>query len=203
MYGDGSRHADVTNNLISSATSRYTALNKRMNNFSIISQLGPCYFAKSRDMKPFRSIKPILLHFALKHFENTINVYTTLTKKFADTVIPIYRMPFLGVITMNDHHIMFMFPGVVPGLCKFCGTWTTEVIDTHKKRHHYHHQSVLPKGRSSTANSGTNVAFLIGMNRWGSFTLLSAPQSLFSVWTDLKRSEKITGALAWRWGEWI
>ena len=34
------------------------------------------------------------------------------------------------------------------------------------------------------------------------FLLLSAPHSLFSIWTDLKRSEKIPGAPTWRWGEW-
>ena len=84
----------------------------------------------------------------------------------------------------------------------------------------YHHQSVLPKGRSftensgtkaavmpkgrsSTANSGTKVTVLRRMNSCGSFPLLSAPQSLVSIWTDLKRSEKIPGAPASRWGEWI
>ena len=53
------------------------------------------------------------------------------------------------------------------------------------------------------ANSRNKVAVLLGMNRCGSFPLLSASHSLFSIWTDLKRSEKIPGALAWRWGEWI
>ena len=50
--------------------------------------------------------------------------------------------------------------------------------------------AVLPKGRSSTANSGTKVAVLLGMNRCGSFPLLFAPYSLFSIWTDLKRSQE-------------
>ena len=36
--------------------------------------------------------------------------------------------------------------------------------------------AVLPKGRSSTANSGAKVAVLPGMNRCGSFPLLSALQ---------------------------
>ena len=36
--------------------------------------------------------------------------------------------------------------------------------------------AVLPKGRSSTANSGTKVAVLLGLNRCGSFSLLSALQ---------------------------
>ena len=40
------------------------------------------------------------------------------------------------------------------------------------------------------------------MNRCGIFPLLSAPHSLFSIWTNLKRSEKIPGAPT-RWGEWI
>ena len=92
--------------------------------------------------------------------------------------------------------------------------------------HHHHHESVLPKDRSfnensgtmaavlprdrsSTANSGTKVAVLLGMNRCGSFPLLSAPYSLslslslFSIWTDFKRSENVPGAPARRWGEWI
>ena len=63
--------------------------------------------------------------------------------------------------------------------------------------------AVLPKGRSSTANSGTKVVDLPGMNRRGSFSLLSALHYLFSIWTDLKRSEKTPGAPTWRWGEWI
>ena len=86
--------------------------------------------------------------------------------------------------------------------------------------HHHHHQSVLPKSRylvansgskaavlskrrSSTAKSGTKIAVLLGMNRCSSFPLLSAPPSLFSFWTDLKKSETIPRAPAWRWGEWI
>ena len=56
--------------------------------------------------------------------------------------------------------------------------------------------AVLPKSRSSTTNSGTKVAVLQGMNRCGSYPLLSAPpHSLFSIWTDLKRSEKIPGTI--------
>ena len=62
---------------------------------------------------------------------------------------------------------------------------------------------VLPKGRSSTTNSGTKVAVLLGINRCGSFPLLSAPHCLSIIWTDIKRSDKIPGAPAWRWGEWI
>ena len=46
--------------------------------------------------------------------------------------------------------------------------------------------AVLPKGRYSTANLGTMVAVLLGMNRCGSFPLLSAPQSLFSIEQTLK-----------------
>ena len=84
----------------------------------------------------------------------------------------------------------------------------------------HHHQSVLPKGRSFTANagtkaavrpngrsftanSGTKAAVLLGMYRWCRFPLLSAPHSLFSIWTDFKRSEKIQGTRTWKWGEWI
>ena len=40
---------------------------------------------------------------------------------------------------------------------------------------------VLPKGRSSTANLGTKVVVLLGMNRCSRFPLLSAPYSLFSI----------------------
>ena len=37
----------------------------------------------------------------------------------------------------------------------------------------------------------------------GSFPLLSAPHSLFSIWTNLEWTEKIPGAPTRRWGEWI
>ena len=82
-----------------------------------------------------------------------------------------------------------------------------------------YHQSLLSKDRSFTENSGTKAADLpkgrsstalrnqgwglLGMIRCGSFPLLSAPYSLFSIGTDLKISLKIPGAPAWRWGEWI
>ena len=63
--------------------------------------------------------------------------------------------------------------------------------------------AILPKGRPSIANKGTLVAVLLGMNRCGCFPLLSAPHSLLSIWTNLKRSEKIPGASTRRWGVWI
>ena len=86
--------------------------------------------------------------------------------------------------------------------------------------HHHHHQSVLPKGRSftvnsrtktavlpkdrsSTANFRTKVAILQGMNRGDSFPLPYALHFLFSMWMDLKRSEKIPSAPYWRWGVWF
>ena len=64
--------------------------------------------------------------------------------------------------------------------------------------HHYHHQrvlnkgwsfnanagtkvAVLSKGRRSTANSGSKIAVLLGINRCRSFSLLSAPHSLFII----------------------
>ena len=66
------------------------------------------------------------------------------------------------------------------------------------RKHHIYHQSVLPKnrsfsgnagnkaavlskGRSSNANSGTKVAVLLGINRCGSFPLISTPHSLFII----------------------
>ena len=62
---------------------------------------------------------------------------------------------------------------------------------------------VLPKGRSFTANSGTKFAILLRMNRCGSFPLLSAPDSRFSIWKELKRSQKVPGVPTLRWGGWI
>ena len=44
-----------------------------------------------------------------------------------------------------------------------------------------HMTAVLPKGRSSAANSGSKVAVLLGMNRCGSFPLLFAFHSLSLV----------------------
>ena len=87
--------------------------------------------------------------------------------------------------------------------------------------HHYQHQSVVPKGRTftanqgtkvavlskdmcSTVNSGTMVAVLLGINRWvASYCFPHPILSLFSIWRDLWRSEKIPGAPTRRRGEWI
>ena len=48
-----------------------------------------------------------------------------------------------------------------------------------------------------------SIEFGIGVDRCGSFSLFSARHSLFIIWTDVKRSEKIPGAPTWRWGERI
>ena len=84
-----------------------------------------------------------------------------------------------------------------------------------KTLHHYHHhhRRVLPKdcklmhqGCSSAQRQifhrklRTKVAVLLGMKRCGSFLLFSVLHSLFSIWTDLKRSQ---GHQTWRWGERI
>ena len=108
-----------------------------------------------------------------------------------------------------------------------CGIWPTGIwvvrsggCNSYICHRHHHHQSILPKDRSFTTNSGTKAivllkcrssttsseiqaAVLLGMDRWRGFPLLSTPHSLFKIWTDLKRSEKISGAPTWRWGEWI
>ena len=47
------------------------------------------------------------------------------------------------------------------------------------------------------------LQFYQGLNRCGSFPLLSAPHSIFSILTNLKKSEKTPWASTWRWGEWI
>ena len=62
---------------------------------------------------------------------------------------------------------------------------------------------ILPKDRSSTANSETKIAVLLEMSRCGSFPLLSVLLFLFSIWSGLKRSENIPGAPAWRWARRI
>ena len=61
----------------------------------------------------------------------------------------------------------------------------------------------MPKCRSSIANSRTKVAVLLGMNRCGSFPLISAPHILFRILTNFKRSDNIPRAPAWNWGERI
>ena len=51
--------------------------------------------------------------------------------------------------------------------------------------------------------SNQECKFYQGLNRCSSFPLLSTSHSLSTIWTDLKSSEKIPGALTWKWGEWI
>ena len=53
--------------------------------------------------------------------------------------------------------------------------------------------AVLLKDRLSTANSGTKAAVLLGMDRCGSFPLLSAPHFLFNIWTDIKNLKRSQG----------
>ena len=75
---------------------------------------------------------------------------------------------------------------------------------------HHHHHSVLPKSRLFVASAGTWAAvlpktglplktqeprlqFFQGLNRFGSFPLLSAPHSLFSIWIDFKDLKRSQG----------
>ena len=96
----------------------------------------------------------------------------------------------ISILTINHHHHHHHYQSVLPKGRSFTANSGTKA-------------AVLPKGRSSTANSGTKVAVLQDMSRCGGFPLLSAPHSLFSIWTDLKRSVKIPGAPTWRWEECI
>ena len=83
-----------------------------------------------------------------------------------------------------------------------------------------YHQNCLLKDRYFTASAGLKAValpkadlppqtqeprlqFYLELNRCGSFPLLYAPHSLFSIWIDFKRSEKISGSQTWKWGEWI
>ena len=119
-----------------------------------------------------------------------------------------------GIQSSFPHTRRYIFPLKLI-LSKLLGL--TQII--HKYLHHYH-QSVLPKGNLSLPTHKPRLQFspkaglplqtqkprfavLLGINRCGTFPLLSAPHSLFSVWSDLKRSEKIPGAPTWRWGKWI
>ena len=65
--------------------------------------------------------------------------------------------------SMDSHH-----QSVLPKGRSFTGNSGAEI-------------TVLPKGRFSTANSETNVAVLLGINKFCSFPLLSAPHSLFNI----------------------
>ena len=61
----------------------------------------------------------------------------------------------------------------------------------------------FPKAGLPLQTQESRLQFHKRLNRSGSFPLLCSPHSLFSIWTDLKRSEKIPGGPKWRWGEWI
>ena len=60
-----------------------------------------------------------------------------------------------------------------------------------------------PKADLPQQTQEPRLQFYQGLNRYGSFPLLFATHSLFSIWIALKRSEKIPGDLTWMWGEWI
>ena len=86
--------------------------------------------------------------------------------------------------------------------------------------HHHHHHQCSAQGqvlhcrlRHQGCNSAKRRVFHCKLRNLGcsftrdemcsSFPLVSAPHSLFSIWKNLERSEKIPGAPTRRWGEWI
>ena len=113
--------------------------------------------------------------------------YGNIAAEIVYEILPDYKEHEVSVILYNNYDIII---SVLPKGRSFTANSGTKA-------------AIPPKGRSSIANSGTQVAVLLGMNRCGSFPLLSAPHSLFSIWSSLKRSVKILGAPTWRWGEWI
>ena len=62
---------------------------------------------------------------------------------------------------------------------------------------------VSTQGCHSLQAHEPRLQFYKGLSRFGSFPLIFAPHSLFSIWTDLKRSENIPVAPTRRCGEWI
>ena len=89
------------------------------------------------------------------------------------------------------------------------------IVMTSNNCDNHHHHSVLSKDRYFTAGTGTQapvlpkasllpqtqeprLQFYQRLNRCGSFPLLSVSHSLFSIWTDYNRPEKIQGAPTWR-----
>ena len=102
---------------------------------------------------------------------------------------------------------------------KMCNSLKVTTYKLLKMKSSYRRQCFLPKGKSFTSNSGTKASVLskgrssantetkvsvpLATNRCSSFPLLSAHHYLFSVWTDFKRSEKISGSTTWTWGKWI
>ena len=61
---------------------------------------------------------------------------------------------------------------------------------TYLQYHQHHHQSVLPEGMSFTANSGTKVAVLLGMNKCGCFSHPTLSLASEQTLKDLKRSHE-------------
>ena len=110
---------------------------------------------------------------------------TTLVPEFAVEDLPLRRTASLVVeLAMKDMplgrtHWFYIYHQSIPPK----GRFSTANSGTKA--------AVLLKGRSSTANSGIQAAVLLGMDRCGSFLLLSAPHSLFRVWIDLTISENI------------
>ena len=88
--------------------------------------------------------------------------------------------------------ILYVFCGYIYIYIYIYTGWFT----TFYRKHEY-------SAQGQVLHSGTQAAVLLGLYRCGSFPLLSTPHSLFSIWTDLQRSEKIPGAPTWRWVEWI
>ena len=91
-----------------------------------------------------------------------------------------YAIIIIIIIKINYFYILYIYiNSVLPKGRFFTANSGTKV-------------AIMPKCRSSNANSGTQVAVLLGMNRCGSFPLLFAPPlSLVSEQTlkDLKKSQ--------------
>ena len=90
-----------------------------------------------------------------------------------------------------------------PKHCTTCGQRHSSYYEP--RLYHHHHQSILPragfplqiqepkfqfcpKADLPLQTQETKGAVLLGINRYSSFLLLSALHSLFSIWTNLKKS---------------
>ena len=70
-------------------------------------------------------------------------------------------------------------------------------------KHHFYHQCFLPKEDLPPQTQELRLQFYQGWIGAVASRCFPLSLSLFSIWTDLKRSENIPGTPAWRWGQWI
>ena len=138
-------------------------------------------------------------NFSFQHWSYELFLFLSVTEQKESILFDIFFIQEWYLVSLFIHAVfeLYTLHSSSSSVCSAQGQ------DLHCKHRNLGCSSVESTVSLPPQTQDPRLQFYQWLNRCDSFLLPSALHSLFSIWTNLKRSEKITGAPMCRWGEWI